>query len=75
MTQLWGVTDGSEEWEVSVRDGRIVVTQSNGPFGLPVARISLRPESAGSVAKAIVSARNSTRPRKRAAGSADEEQI
>lgn len=73
MTEQWGVRDESQEWEVSVRDGWIVVTRLAGPFRLPAGEVRLRPESAGSVAKAIVSARNSTRTRKRRADNEGEQ--
>jgi hypothetical protein len=61
MAEKWGVRDGTEEWEVSVQDGRIILMHCAGPFGLPVSSVSLNPQSAESVAKSIMKARNSVK--------------
>jgi len=72
-TSKWAIRDGGEEWEVYVGDGRVIITQCAAPFGLPVSKISLKPGSAGSVAKAIVQARNSTKPKRRSSTSTAEQ--
>lgn len=68
VTEKWGVRDGAEEWEVHVEDDRIILMHYAGPFGLPVSSVSLNPQSAESVAKSIVKARNSVKRRLVSAG-------
>jgi hypothetical protein len=66
MAARWAVKTTGEEWLIDVQDGRVTLMQCRGPFGLPVATVTIPCDVAGSVAKLIVQARNSTK-RKRSA--------
>ena len=64
MAARWAVRTDAEEWLIDVLDGRVTVMHCRGPFGLPVSKITIPCEVAGSVAKMIVQARNSTKRKK-----------
>lgn len=66
MAARWAVKTDTEEWLIDVQDGRVTLMHCRGPFGLPAGQLTIPCEVAGSVAKLIVQARNSTKRKKRA---------
>ena len=66
-----GIRHEGVSWDFSAKDGRIVITQCAGPFGLPVKDMHFPVEIARSIANCVIATAKAIKPERKQRATAE----